>query len=258
MHNELAKFTMNKKIDTIRNYCITTSSDIEKEFVLRRLNCELGFSKINPEYLIHKAFCLYRKTKWRKQASTKTKSEVSGGGKKPWPQKGRGRARAGSSRSPLWRGGGVCFGPKPTINNLKMNNLEYDQAFRSLLFEKQKSIIPISLFETVKVSNNANKILNSCTKNSKQILSNIFNKNNLNPVNILGFKEVTIIVNTQEFNLLEKSLFLQAIQNIPKLKLVKDSELNLKDLLRSKYLLITAYSLHNLTQKNLSWKKIKI
>lgn len=251
---------MNKTTDTIRNYCIITSSAIEKEFVLRRLNCELGFSKINPDYLIHKAFCLYRKTKWIRSASTKTKSEVRGGGKKPWPQKGRGKARAGSSRSPLWRGGGVCFGPKPTIHNLKMNNLEYDQAFRSLLFEKQKTIIPISLFEASKVSNSnqKNSTFKSYTKNSKEILANVFSKNNLNTVNVLGVKEVTIVVSNQEFNLLENSLFLQGIRNIPKLKLVKDTELNLTDLLRSKYLLITAYSSHNLTQKNLSWKKIKI
>ena len=85
------------KIATIPNYWIIPGTSIEKDFVLRRLegHFKLGFSKTNPDYLIHKAFCLYRKANWVRNASTKTKSEVRGGGRKPWPQKGRGKARAG-------------------------------------------------------------------------------------------------------------------------------------------------------------------
>ncbi len=69
-------------------------------------------------------------------ASTKTRGEVSGGGKKPWRQKGTGRARAGSIRSPLWVGGGVIFGPKPRDFDLKMNKKEKKLAFNEALVQR--------------------------------------------------------------------------------------------------------------------------
>ncbi|WP_025270580.1 50S ribosomal protein L4 [Hippea sp. KM1] len=68
--------------------------------------------------------------------STKTRGEVSGGGKKPWRQKGTGRARAGSIRSPLWVGGGVIFGPKPRDYDLKMNKKEKRTAFIEALAQR--------------------------------------------------------------------------------------------------------------------------
>jgi large subunit ribosomal protein L4 len=250
---------MTEKSKTIRNYWITEGSSIEKEFVLRRLDCELGFSKINPDYLIHKSFSLYRKAKWIRQASTKTKAEVSGGGKKPWPQKGRGRARVGSIRSPLWRGGGVSFGPKPTKQNLKLNNREYDQAVRLVLIEKQKSIIPISLLQTLNVAgiDLKKQSLIGKTKIAKQLISNILEKYNISSTSVIGKKTITIVVSREEYNLLKNSLFLQSIQNIPKIKLINDNHLSINDLIRSNYLLLTAMSSHNLTQKDFCWKKIQ-
>jgi len=72
-------------------------------------------------------------------ASTKTMGEVAGSGKKPWRQKGTGRARAGSFRSPLWRGGGVVFGPKPRDYSKKVNQKVRQLALRKALSERLKA-----------------------------------------------------------------------------------------------------------------------
>ena len=71
-------------------------------------------------------------------ASTKTRSEVRGGGKKPWRQKGTGRARAGTNRSPIWTGGGTIFGPKPRSYEFSLNKKARKAALRSVLTAKLK------------------------------------------------------------------------------------------------------------------------
>ena len=90
--------------------------------------------------LIHRVYLSQLKNSRKYLASTKTKSEVRGGGKKPWRQNGTGNARAGSSRSPLWVGGGVIFGPKPRLVNKKINKKERRLAILSALYLKKQQL----------------------------------------------------------------------------------------------------------------------
>lgn len=87
----------------------------------------------NAAHIVHRAIVRHLAQARQGTASTKTRAEVRGGGRKPWRQKGTGRARAGSIRSPLWRGGGVSFGPKPRDYSLKMNRKERQLALRTAL-----------------------------------------------------------------------------------------------------------------------------
>jgi large subunit ribosomal protein L4 len=88
-------------------------------------------------------------------ASTLTRSEVSGGGKKPWKQKGTGRARAGSIRSPLWKGGGVIFGPKPRRYKLNLSVKARRLALRSALLAQLPQLVSVENFGLEKPSTKA-------------------------------------------------------------------------------------------------------
>lgn len=82
---------------------------------------DFPFSVTPQESLLSQYVRVYRRNQRQGTASTKTRGEVSGGGKKPWKQKGTGRARQGSTRSPLWRGGGVTHGPQPGTSKLSLS-----------------------------------------------------------------------------------------------------------------------------------------
>lgn len=97
-------------------------------------------------HIVHRALVRQMTNARQGTASTKTRAEVSGGGRKPWRQKGTGRARAGSNRSPLWRGGGVIFGPKPRDYNLKMNRKERRLALRTAFQSRSEDLIVVEDF----------------------------------------------------------------------------------------------------------------
>jgi large subunit ribosomal protein L4 len=94
---------------------------------------EEAFGVRFAEALVHQSVRAEQAARRRGTASTKTRGLVSGGGAKPWRQKGTGRARAGSSRSPIWTGGGTTFGPQPRSFTFKVNRKEQRAALRSAL-----------------------------------------------------------------------------------------------------------------------------
>nr|UNJ15592.1 ribosomal protein L4 [Cyanidiaceae sp.] len=110
-------------------------------------NCRISTN--NASYVIHKVFSIQNKLSTQYISSTKTRSEVRGGGKKPWKQKGTGRARAGSIRSPLWRGGGVIFGPRPKNVFFKINKKEFKLALCTALSNSIPKTIVVSSFKSM-------------------------------------------------------------------------------------------------------------
>ena len=96
---------------------------------------DAAFGKEFNESLVHQVVTAYLAAGRQGSAKQKTRSEVSGGGKKPWRQKGTGRARAGTIRSPIWRGGGTTFAARPRDYSQKVNRKMYRGALRSILSE---------------------------------------------------------------------------------------------------------------------------
>ena len=97
--------------------------------------CERTFGEEFNETLVHQAVVAYMAGGRQGSKKQKTRSEVSGGGAKPWRQKGTGRARAGTIRSPIWRGGGTTFAARPQDHSQKLNKKMYRAAMRSILSE---------------------------------------------------------------------------------------------------------------------------
>lgn len=101
------------------------------------------------EALVHQLVTTYRAKARAGSKAQKTRSEVSGGGSKPWRQKGTGRARSGTSSSPLWRGGGVTFAAKPRDYSKKLNKKMYRAAMRSIFSEllRQERLLIVDAIE---------------------------------------------------------------------------------------------------------------
>ena len=109
---------------------------------------ETTFGREFNEALVHQVVVAYAAGARQGTRAQKTRSEVSGGGKKPWRQKGTGRARAGTIRSPIWRGGGVTFAAKPQDHSQKVNRKMYRGAIQSILSElvRQERLVVVEKF----------------------------------------------------------------------------------------------------------------
>jgi len=122
---------------TIQKFITYTPLDVNGKRLESNYELTLNVLETSGNYLLHKDLLRHYNAKKQGTVSTKTRSEVRGGGSKPWRQKGTGRARAGSNRSPLWKGGGVIFGPKPKKVILKLNKKERRLAIQTLLYNKK-------------------------------------------------------------------------------------------------------------------------
>nr|WCH57160.1 ribosomal protein L4 [Hypnea musciformis] len=178
-------------------------------------------------YLIHRALIQQLNNKRQGTANTKTRSEVRGGGKKPWKQKGTGRARAGSNRSPLWTGGGTIFGPKYKKYNIKINKKEKILALNSVLYNKIKDTLVITDF-----GHNLNH------PNTKLVLQEInqLGLNNNKPNKLL------VIVNKKQ-----KNLYLST-RNLKNVELISVYQLNIFALLKAHKIIITLSALNHLNK----------
>jgi large subunit ribosomal protein L4 len=171
----------------------------------------LDLKVANPEtaeHIVHRAVVRQTTNARQGSASSKTRSEVRGGGRKPWRQKGTGRARAGSSRSPLWRGGGVIFGPKPRDFNIKMNRKERRLALRTALANREEDLLVVEAF--------AEQLPQPKTKELAQALS----RWGIEP----GVKVLMILEELTE------TVSLSA-RNLPNVKLMRANSLNVYDIL---------------------------
>jgi large subunit ribosomal protein L4 len=175
------------------------------------------------EHLIYEAVVNYRANQRRGSASTKTRAEIRGGGRKPWRQKGTGRARAGSTRSPLWRSGGITFGPKPRDYSYKMPRKAKRNALKSALAMKfaEKQIL---VLDSLKF------------KEPKTKEGMIF----LKKLKI----ESALVIDNQE----NRNLFL-SLRNIPKVKAVDSNQINIYDVLNHKSLVFTQKAFESLMER---------
>ena len=159
-------------------------------------------------------------------ACAKTRAEVSGGGKKPWKQKGTGRARAGSLRSPLFAGGGVVFGPKPRDYAFNMPQKARQLALKSALSSKESQLVVVKDFSTI--AEPKTKLMVSALKS----------------LNVSGKTLIVADLKADE----NKNLELSA-RNIPSVKLILPSNLNVKDLLEADYVVMTEAAVNDITER---------
>ena len=210
---------------TVQKFIKYTPVDITGKQVSSTQELKLNVLDESGNYLVHKDFLRHSSSQRQGTVSTKTRSEVRGGGRKPWQQKGTGRARAGSNRSPLWKGGGVIFGPKPKTVSLKLNKKERRLALQTLLYNKKNSILIIENLE--------NELTEAKTKNFLKICENC---------DVSLEQKVLVIVS-------KKTVPLKlATQNLKNVELILASNLNTFSLLKAKQIILTPLAINEIKE----------
>jgi len=187
-------------------------------------NLELNTVEKSSNYLIHKDITRQQIAKKQGTVSTKVRSEVRGGGRKPWKQKGTGRARAGSNRSPLWKGGGVIFGPKPKVVKIKLNQKERKLALQTLLYNKRNNFFVIdnleNIFEKPKTRNFCDLFENCGISLTKKLLIIVSNKTETLKLSTRNIKNVELILasNLNTLSVLKNEQILLTPQAISDIK----------------------------------------
>ncbi|MCI4445058.1 MAG: 50S ribosomal protein L4 [Candidatus Aminicenantes bacterium] len=191
---------------------------------VRDLNLpEEVFSYPVKEHLVYEAVLNYLANQRQGTAATKTRAEVSGGGRKPWRQKGTGRARAGSVRSPLWRHGGTIFGPRPRDYSYAIPKKARRNALKSAL--------------AAKLSENLLLVVDQIN------ISQPKTKEAANWLKGLKIESALIVDDRQNENLF------RAVKNIPEVKAVDDKQLNVYDILRYRWLVFSQKAFNSLVEK---------
>jgi large subunit ribosomal protein L4 len=210
---------------TIQKFIKYTPLDLTGKPLDSTQELTLNVLEKSGNYLLHKDLLRHYNSQRQGTVSTKTRSEVRGGGRKPWQQKGTGRARAGSNTSPLWKGGGVTFGPKPKTISLKVNKKERKLALQTLIYNKKNNILVVENLENGIADSKTKSFLNICTSCS---------------INL--DHPVLVVVG-------EKTLSLKlATQNIKNVELILASNLNTFSLLKAKQILVTPLALNTIKE----------
>ena len=210
---------------TVQKFIKYNSLDINGQVLNDEHKLELNVLEKSGNYLIHKDILRHQISKRQGTVSTKTRSEVRGGGRKPWRQKGTGRARAGSNRSPLWKGGGVIFGPKPKSVTLKLNKKERQLALQTLLYNKKNNVIIIEDLENTLTESKTKSFIKMC-----------------DDCNINSNQKVLLVVS-------KKTLPLKlATKNLKNVELILASNLNTLSLLKAKQIILSSLSINDIKE----------
>jgi large subunit ribosomal protein L4 len=210
---------------TVQKLLTYTPLDITGQKLNSQHQLNLKVLENSGNYLVHKDILRHYASQRQGTVSTKTRSEVRGGGRKPWKQKGTGRARAGSNSSPLWKGGGVIFGPKPKKILLKLNKKERRLALQTLIYNKKNSLLIIDNLEadlTIPKTKTFIKICQDCG---------------------INLEEKLLVIVSEKTTPLKLST-----QNIKNVELISASNLNTLSLMKAKQIILTPLAVNDIKE----------